>query len=92
MLAKTKARYRSKRDKKKSLKDYVPKPRKRKAEKHINNAPLLLSDFKMENMPVASTGYIGTRARKNPTTVYRLDEMVGPASKFKFKLFEWDGK
>lgn len=91
-LARLKARSHAKRDKKKALKSYVPKPRMSKAEKHVKNAPLLLSSFKPEKMPIASTGYIGLRGKKSPATVYSLDELVGPTSRFGFKLFEWDGR
>ncbi|KAK7433578.1 hypothetical protein VKT23_020711 [Stygiomarasmius scandens] len=43
--------------------------------------------------PVArSSGYIGQDWVEGPGKVWMLEEMVGPNSRFKFKLVQWDGK
>jgi hypothetical protein len=35
---------------------------------------------------------VGVRDAKASKRVYRLNEMVGERSRFKFNLVEWDGK
>ena len=60
--------------------------------KHVR--PALAVDVKFDAMKLrhAKSAYIGGRLTGNAKQVYRLDELVGDDSKFKFHLETWDGR
>ncbi|CAA7258603.1 unnamed protein product [Cyclocybe aegerita] len=69
--------------------------------KHIQKAQPHRTQFNSTKFPIASTGYVATEGgcRKKKTqqqrgsqTVYRLEDMVGEHSRFKFGYKPWDGK
>jgi hypothetical protein len=59
--------------------------------KHTRNANATASNYNASNFGIASTGYIGKRAKEQPVA-YALGEMVGEDSKFNFELKKWDGR
>ncbi|KDR65472.1 hypothetical protein GALMADRAFT_43520, partial [Galerina marginata CBS 339.88] len=66
------------------------KPKARYFEKHVKHAPTVHTAHDAKKIKIASTGYIGVRG-KNSAQTFRLDELVGENSRFKFDLVEWDG-
>lgn len=68
--------------------DYEPRPSTRR--KHTAATEGLQTELRSEDARIASTGYIGIRG-SNTTAVYSLKQLVGPSSRFRFDLVEWDG-
>ena len=60
--------------------------------KHVR--PALAVDVKFDAMKLrhVKSAYTGGRFKGNAKRVYRLDELVGDDSKFKFRLETWDGR
>ena len=60
--------------------------------KHVR--PTLAVDVKFDAMKLrhVKSAYTGGRLKGNAKQVYRLDELVGDNSKFKFRLETWDGQ
>jgi hypothetical protein len=69
--------------------DVPPSIRKRHT---TSSAPINVPTFGLDEKVPAKTGYVGVRDAKASKRVYRLNEMVGERSRFKFNLVEWDGK
>ena len=69
--------------------DYMVKPRI--INKHVR--PATAVDVKFDAMKLRHTkaGYTGGHL-KSGRRIYRLDELVGDSSIFKFRLETWDGK
>ena len=62
-------------------------------ERHTaSSTPVSVPSFSLDPKTAAKTGYVGIRDSRASKRVYKLDEMVGEGSKFKFNLLEWDGK
>lgn len=68
---------------------YELRPRTRS--KHFKKAEGLGSEYAGEEFPIAKTGYVAVRQSKS-STAYRLSDLVGPKSRFRFDLVEWDGR
>lgn len=49
------------------------------------------TSFEGGRIRVAKTGYVGVRETASGTT-YRLADLVGSGSRYRFDLFEWDGR
>ncbi|TRM64738.1 hypothetical protein BD626DRAFT_399710, partial [Schizophyllum amplum] len=63
--------------------------------KHIAAAEPIVRQIAMQKLRVTRTGYTAMRDTtkgKKHHRVYRLQDMVGPDSLFKFELYEWDGR
>jgi len=85
-----KARRKRKRIEEKKAKGKAMNDMRRKTrEKHVEHAQQL--EAKVPKIAVASTGYVGRRTNGSSTT-YALSKLVGPASRFKMTLVEWDGR
>jgi hypothetical protein len=54
--------------------------------------PINVPSFSIDTKVPAQTGYVAIRDPKANKQVYKLGEMVGEGSKFRFNLVEWDGK
>lgn len=67
------------------------KPRPNSSKKHVSTALEVKTGFESKDIPIAKTGYVGIRQTASSTT-YRLAELVGPRSRFKLHLYEWDGR
>jgi hypothetical protein len=62
-------------------------------ERHTaSSTPVSVPSFSMDAKTAAKTGYVGIRDSKVTKRLYKLSEMVGEGSIFKFNLLEWDGK
>ncbi|KAL0572267.1 hypothetical protein V5O48_009693 [Marasmius crinis-equi] len=60
--------------------------------KHVASAQPEPTNLRFEDIRVAGNGFTGYHGRRSaPKKEYTLDEMVGPASRFKFRLIGWDG-
>ncbi|KAF9257864.1 hypothetical protein L218DRAFT_965023 [Marasmius fiardii PR-910] len=60
--------------------------------KHLNNSCIIPMRLNLTNIRVSQNGFTGYRTNWAPSTEYMLEEMVGPNSKFKFRLIVWDGR
>ncbi|KAL1741679.1 hypothetical protein HDZ31DRAFT_44903 [Schizophyllum fasciatum] len=60
--------------------------------KYIDPAIPIETDFRLSGMRVTRTGYTALRDPNVQHREYRLDELVGPKSKFQFNLYQWDGR
>ena len=62
----------------------------------LHNSNLKAIDAKLDltDIPISAPGYIGLRDTKESKdkTAYKLDDLVGENSRFKFKLKKWDGR
>jgi cytoskeletal protein RodZ len=61
-------------------------------ERHTSTAPINVPSFSLDTKVPARTGYVAMRDVKANKKVYKLHELVGEGSKFKFNLVEWDGE
>ncbi len=62
-------------------------------EQHTTSStPVSVPSFSLDAKTAAKTGYVGIHDSKASKRIYRLGEVVGEGSKFKFNLLEWDGK
>ncbi|KAL0569694.1 hypothetical protein V5O48_012267 [Marasmius crinis-equi] len=60
--------------------------------KHVSSGQALPTKFGLEDIRVAANGFTGYHSRQTALKKeYSLDEMVGPTSKWKFRLIPWDG-
>ncbi|KAL1684834.1 hypothetical protein GGG16DRAFT_67535 [Schizophyllum commune] len=60
--------------------------------KHIDPALPIPTKLQLTGVRVTKTGYTAARDKPAPHRVYRLDELVGPNSKFQFDLVTWQGR
>jgi hypothetical protein len=60
--------------------------------RHTSAAPINVPSFSLDTKVPARTGYVAMRDLKANKRVYKLQELVGEESKFKFNLVEWDGE
>ncbi|KAK1217089.1 hypothetical protein PQX77_020273 [Marasmius sp. AFHP31] len=60
--------------------------------KHLNNSKSQSVNFDLGSIRVADNGFTGHHRNHGSQKEYTLDEMVGPESRFKFNLIEWDGR
>lgn len=60
--------------------------------KYIDNATSIQTATSLESPPVASTAYVALDDRLRSKKTYRLEDVVGPTSKFGFVLQKWDGQ
>ena len=51
-----------------------------------------MPSFSIDTKVPVQTGYVAIWDPKANKQVYKLGEMVGEGSKFRFNLVEWDGK
>jgi hypothetical protein len=62
-------------------------------ERHTaSSTPVSVPSFSLDTKTAAKTGYVGIRDSNASKKVYKLSEVIGEGSKFKFNLLEWDGK
>jgi hypothetical protein len=61
-------------------------------ERHTSAVPISVPSFSLDTKVPAQTGYLGMRDVKTNKRVYKLHELVGDGSKFKFNVVEWDGE
>jgi hypothetical protein len=59
--------------------------------KHVETSKPLDANLNLKDVPIASTGYVGTWSPAERVS-YTLDDLVGKDSRFQFDLVEWDGK
>lgn len=69
---------------------YVARPNAYR--KHVLSAASIKSTWDASNAAVSKTAFVATRAKPRAKKQYRLDEMVGEKSKFKYRRVEWDGR
>jgi hypothetical protein len=67
-----------------------PEPALNRSKKHFENASKIPSNLDANNFPIASTGFVGRRAKGKVSATYQLRDLIGPESEFKFTLVEWD--
>jgi hypothetical protein len=73
--------------------DIEAKVRPSLRERHTESStPVTVPSFSLDTKTAAKTGYVGIRDLKASKRLYKLSELVGEGSKFKFNLLEWDGK
>ncbi|KDR66326.1 hypothetical protein GALMADRAFT_259368 [Galerina marginata CBS 339.88] len=80
---------RNAKEKKAKIRESGPKPAL--ALKQIQTAVGVSSTYSAQDFDIASTGYISQRERGHSAT-FSLDQVVGPNSRYKFELKEWDGR
>ena len=62
--------------------------------KHVHGSKAADAQLKLADIPILAPGYVGlhdTHELKDKTA-YKLDDLVGENSRFKFKLQKWDGR
>ena len=71
---------------------YEPCPATRQT--HICTSNTVRTGLDLAGIPISKPGFIGLRDMEEvkDTGVYMLQDMVGPNSRFKFKLQKWDGR
>ncbi|KAF9261865.1 hypothetical protein L218DRAFT_1001179 [Marasmius fiardii PR-910] len=60
--------------------------------KHLNNSCIVPTRLNLTNICISQNSFTGYHTNWAPPTEYMLEEMVGPNSKFKFRLIVWDGR
>jgi hypothetical protein len=60
--------------------------------KYINNATFIESSISMEASGVTKTGFTALKDKNSSKKLYKLKDLVGEKSDFKFRLQEWDGQ
>ncbi|KAI4294069.1 hypothetical protein K525DRAFT_213554 [Schizophyllum commune Loenen D] len=60
--------------------------------KYIDNAEPLSTGLRLSGLRVTRTGYTAMRDPAVQGRPYRLDELVGPQSKYNFDLVPWNGR
>ncbi|EDR05474.1 uncharacterized protein LACBIDRAFT_329780 [Laccaria bicolor S238N-H82] len=71
------------------VENYKARPNIRK--NHISDAVPLKTKFDSTKLSIASTGYVGIRG-DGSTTLYTVDQLVGPHSRFQFDYVSWTGE
>lgn len=61
-------------------------------DKYISTAKPILTPMSTSNAPVTKSGFVGRDDRTRSRGQYRLEDVVGEASTFKFRLQTWDGR
>ncbi|KAI4517041.1 hypothetical protein K525DRAFT_211793, partial [Schizophyllum commune Loenen D] len=75
--------------------DAEPEVRQATRRKHVDAAEPIARPIALEQLPVTKTGYTAMREPQRGRALhrtYRLEEMVGPNSLFKFDLLRWAGR
>ncbi|KDR65536.1 hypothetical protein GALMADRAFT_17261, partial [Galerina marginata CBS 339.88] len=80
---------RNRKKKKGAQEGYTPAPQL--AKKQLSSSQVVSPAYSTNSFGIASTGYVSPRTI-NSSTAYRLDQLVGPSSKFKFRLQKWDAQ
>jgi hypothetical protein len=70
--------------------DYAVKPRI--INKYIRPSVAVNVKFDALKLRHTKSAYTGGRFKAAARRVYRVDELIGEGSKFKFKLERWDGR
>ena len=73
-----------------SFSHHEPNPRIR--QKYILTANPIATPMSTADSPVAKNAYIGIDDRLRSQTVHKLEDLVGPESRYKFQLQTWDGR
>jgi hypothetical protein len=60
-------------------------------QKHVHTSKNTDAKINMAGIPISLPGYIGLRG-DGDKTAYRLDDVTGEGSRFKFKLQKWNGR
>jgi hypothetical protein len=62
--------------------------------KHVRPSNAVNARLNLGDVPISAPGYIGLRDKKDEKdrTQYKLEDVVGEHSKFRFKLLKWDGR
>jgi hypothetical protein len=73
------------------VQSYEVRPASRK--KHVHGSKAADAQLELADIPISAPGYVGLRDTQElkDRTAYRLDDLVGENSRFKFKLQKWDG-
>ena len=63
-------------------------------QKHVHNSKAVDIELNLAGISISAPGYISLRDTKEvkDKTAYKLDDLVGENSHFKFKLQKWDGR
>ncbi|KAL1657752.1 hypothetical protein GGF50DRAFT_28540, partial [Schizophyllum commune] len=75
--------------------DAEPEVRPATRRKHVGGAEAIARPIALEHLAVSKTGYAAMREPKQGRTqhrTYRLKDMVGPNSRWKFDLLRWAGR
>ncbi|KAL1740808.1 hypothetical protein HDZ31DRAFT_67560 [Schizophyllum fasciatum] len=75
--------------------DAEPEVRQATRRKHVDGAEPIARPITLDSLPVTRTGYTAAREPKRGRTLhrtYRLEDMVGPNSMWKFDLVKWKGR
>lgn len=62
------------------------------SKKHFGKAVKISPHFDGDNFRIASTGYVGRNTKADFPSTCSLGDLIGPESKLKFTLMEWDEK
>jgi hypothetical protein len=62
--------------------------------KHVHPSNAVAASLNLGDIPISAPGYIGLRDKneEKDCTEYRLENVVGERSRFRFKLLKWDGR
>ena len=62
--------------------------------KHVRPSNAANASLNLGDVPISGPGYIGLRDKNDEKdrTQYKLEDVVGAHSKFRFKLLKWDGR
>ena len=62
--------------------------------KHVHPSNAVNASLNLGDIPISAPGYIGLRDKneEKDRTPYKLEDVVGERSKFRFKLQKWDGR
>ncbi|KAK7452744.1 hypothetical protein VKT23_012145 [Stygiomarasmius scandens] len=81
------------RRKKRKLESKAPKKsRSNTTARVLTEAKPIIVQWDCLPTAIQTSGYIGKDWVEGPGKVWTLEEMVGPESRFKFQLVQWDGK
>ena len=62
--------------------------------KHVHPSIAVHTNLNLADIPISAPGYIGLRDKnvEKDATKYKLEDLVGGGSRFKFKYQKWDGR
>jgi hypothetical protein len=63
-------------------------------QKHVHGSEAADAKVDLMGLSISAPGYIGVHGTKElkDKTAYKLDDLVGENSRFKFKLQKWEGR
>jgi hypothetical protein len=62
--------------------------------RHVHSSSPMDAKLDLAGIPISAPGYIGLREKiqANDRAQYKLEDLVGEGSRYKFKLVKWDGR